>query len=51
MGVILEELGAGKALLTKHEEILRSSTSQIPFVPDRLKRGPLNKRWGVVRND
>ncbi|MCK4415220.1 MAG: type IV toxin-antitoxin system AbiEi family antitoxin domain-containing protein [Candidatus Eisenbacteria sp.] len=51
IGVILEELGVGRALLRKLERALRSSTSQIPLVPGRPKRGRLITRWGVVRND
>ena len=51
LGVLLEELGADEALLKKLQRVLTSSISQIPFIPTRPKRGRLNKRWGVVRND
>ena len=51
IGVVLDELGEQRALLRKLERALRSSTSQIPLVPGRPKRGRLDSRWGVVRND
>jgi predicted transcriptional regulator of viral defense system len=51
MGAILGEFGARPALLKKLEGALKSSASQIPLVPGRPRRGPLDQRWGVVRND
>ena len=51
LGALLEELGADEALLKKLQRVLTSSASQIPFIPTRPKRGRLNKRWGIVRND
>ncbi len=51
IGVILEDVGEGSALLRKLERAVRSSANKIPLVPGRPKRGPLDKRWGVVRND
>jgi len=50
IGAVLGELGARPALLKKLEGALRSSASQIPLVPGRPRRGPLDPRWGVVRN-
>lgn len=51
VGAVLEELGIEESLLKKLSRALRSTTSQIPFDPTRPKRGPINKRWGVARND
>ncbi len=51
VGALLEELGADETVLKRLERTLRSSTSQIPLLPNRPKRGRLDRRWGVVRND
>ena len=51
MGVLLEREGVGATLLRKLERALQSSTSLIPWIPGRPKRGTVNRRWGVVVND
>ena len=51
MGQLLEREGVAPALLRKLERALTPSTSQIPWVPRQPKRGPVNRRWGVVEND
>ena len=51
MGQLLEREGVAPALLRKLEQALTPSTSQIPWVPREPKRGPVNRRWGVVEND
>ena len=38
-------------VLRRLEEALDPSTSFIPWVPSRPKRGSVNRRWGVVLND
>jgi len=51
VGVLLEQLGTKEAVLRKLARVLKPSTSLIPFVPTRPKRGSANSRWGVVLND
>lgn len=51
IGALLERLGVQDALLRRLETKLRSSSSLIPWVPNRRKRGTANRRWGVVFND
>lgn len=51
IGVLLERLGAPERTLKKLERTLRSSSSLIPFVPNRPKRGAISRRWGVILND
>ncbi len=51
MGVLLERERVEERLLRKLESRLRSSSSQIPWDPRSLKRGRVNRRWGVVEND
>jgi predicted transcriptional regulator of viral defense system len=50
-GVLLEESNADERELKRLERTLKSARSQIPLLPDQPKRGPLNRRWGVTRND
>lgn len=51
IGALLERHGAQDALLRRLEARLRSSSSSIPWIPNRRKRGTTNRRWGVVFND
>jgi len=51
IAALLERLGVAENVLKKLQRMLRSSTSLIPFIPDRPKRGAINRRWGVVFND
>lgn len=51
LGVVLEQAGVTPALLRRLARTLRPSTSVIPWIPSRRKRGPANVRWGVVMND
>jgi predicted transcriptional regulator of viral defense system len=51
LGLLLERMGAPDALLRKLERILKPSSSLIPWVPARPKRGTVSRRWGVVLND
>ncbi len=51
IGAVLSELGARPALLKKLAGGLRPAASQIPLVPGRPRRGLLDPRWGVVRNE
>ncbi|MCY2991150.1 MAG: type IV toxin-antitoxin system AbiEi family antitoxin domain-containing protein [Planctomycetota bacterium] len=37
-------------LIMRLEGALRSSSSTIPWIPAMAKRGPINKRWGLVVN-
>lgn len=51
IAALLERLGVAENVLKKLERMLRSSTSLIPFIPDRPKRGTISRRWGMVFND
>ena len=51
IGYLLEKLGIQETLLRKLAKAIRPSASVIPWIPNRPKRGTLNKRWGVAIND
>ena len=51
IGALLEREGASKALLKKMDRRLSQSQSLIPWNPVRPKRGPIDRRWGVVWNE
>lgn len=51
IGALLDQLDAPSSLLRKLEKKLTSSASLIPWIPAKPKRGPVNRRWGVVLNE
>ena len=51
MGALLEREGVAEPLLRKLEKALRPTTSLIPWIPTKPKRGTVNRRWGVVINE
>jgi predicted transcriptional regulator of viral defense system len=51
IGALLERLLVSEGLLQKLELALTPSTSLIPWIPTRPKRGSGNSRWGIVWND
>jgi predicted transcriptional regulator of viral defense system len=51
LGALLERLGVRESLLRKLERRLRPTTSPIPWVPSRPRRGSSARRWGVVLNE
>jgi len=51
LGLLLEQAGVADAQLGRLERALHPSSSLIPWVPGRAKRGTVNRRWGVVLND
>ena len=51
MGALLDREGVDAALLRKLGRALKPSTSLIPWIPSRLKRGTVDRRWGVVMNE
>lgn len=51
MAALLEREGAKATLLRKLERALKPTTSLIPWIPSRPKRGTFNRRWGVVFNE
>jgi predicted transcriptional regulator of viral defense system len=51
MGALLEREGVDSALLNKLGRVLKPTSSLIPWIPTRPKRGTLNRRWGVVFNE
>jgi predicted transcriptional regulator of viral defense system len=51
MGALLEREGVNAALLRKLERALKPTSSLIPWIPSRPKRGTFNRRWGVVFNE
>lgn len=50
-GALLDRLGVEPRLLTLLERALRPSSSFIPWIPRRSRRGRTDRRWGVVWND
>ncbi len=51
IGGLLERLAVQPNLLRKLERELAQSSTFIPWIPNREKRGKTSKRWGVVFND
>lgn len=51
IGKLLEDEGVAAPLLRRLERKLGATTSVIPWIPGRPKRGSTNRRWGVVVND
>ena len=51
MGALLEREGAGTGLLKKLEKALPKTSSLIPWIPTKPKRGTVNRRWGLVINE
>jgi predicted transcriptional regulator of viral defense system len=50
MGALLEGRGINARMVRKLKDALPDSTGSIPWIPTNPKRGPLNRRWGVVMN-
>ena len=50
MGVLLEDEGVDSAILRKLNRALNPTSSLIPWIPGRPKRGTVNRRWGVIIN-
>jgi predicted transcriptional regulator of viral defense system len=51
IGALLEREGVGTKLLRKLEKALTPTSGLIPWIPTTPKRGPSDRRWGVVMND
>jgi len=51
MGALLEREGVQSSLLKKLEKALPKTSSLIPWIPIKPKRGTVNRRWGVVINE
>ena len=51
MGALLEREDVPNLLLKKLERALPKTSSLIPWIPTKPKRGTVNRRWGVVIND
>ena len=51
MGALLEREDVPNLLLKKLEKALPKTSSLIPWIPTKPKRGTVNRRWGVVIND
>jgi len=51
IAALLDRQGVNDALLRKLERTLKPSTSLIPWIPTRPKRGRIDRRWGVVWNE
>ncbi|MGH7810589.1 MAG: type IV toxin-antitoxin system AbiEi family antitoxin domain-containing protein, partial [Candidatus Binatia bacterium] len=50
MGAVLEREGVASPLLKKLERALPKTSSLIPWIPTKPKRGTVNRRWEVVIN-
>ena len=51
IGALLDRDGAPDAAVRKLQRALGPTTSLIPWVPTRPKRGTVDRRWGIVWND
>ena len=51
IGAFLDRARAPSRLLREMERALKPTTSLIPWIPRRPKRGTVDRRWGVVWND
>ncbi len=51
MGALLEREGVASPLLKNLEKALPKSSSLIPWISTKPKRGTVNRRWGVVINE
>jgi predicted transcriptional regulator of viral defense system len=51
MGVLLEREAIANPLLRKLEKALPKTSSLIPWIPTKPKRGTVNRRWSVVINE
>jgi len=51
IGKLLEMEGIPERLLRKLERALRDSSSFIPWIPNKPKRGTTDRRWGIVLNN
>jgi predicted transcriptional regulator of viral defense system len=51
LGALLDRERAPSKLLREIESALPLTTSPIPWIPTRPKRGTVEQRWGVVWND
>ena len=51
IGAVLEREGVAPTLLKKLEKALPKTSSLIPWIPTKPKRGTVNRRWGVVINE
>jgi predicted transcriptional regulator of viral defense system len=51
MGALLEREKAAAPLLRKLEKALPRTSSLIPWIPTKPKRGTVSRRWGVVINE
>ena len=51
IGKLLELQGIQPSLLRKVRKALRPSSSIIPWIPDKPKRGKTDRSWGIVLND
>jgi predicted transcriptional regulator of viral defense system len=51
IGALLDREGVSSALLRKLERVLKPSSSLIAWNPAGVKRGKLDRRWGIVWND
>lgn len=50
IGALLEKEGVAEPLLRKLERAVPPTSSPIPWIPGRAKRGAVDRRWGVVWN-
>ena len=51
IGALLQREGVAPTLLKKLEKVLPKTSSLIPWIPIKPKRGTVNRRWGVVINE
>jgi predicted transcriptional regulator of viral defense system len=51
IGALLDREGVDRRQLRTLTERLRTPKNPMPFVPGRARRGPVDRRWGIVWNE
>ena len=51
VGKLLTMKGVNEPLLRKLAKRIKSSSSLVPWIPSKPKKGQIDKRWGVILND
>lgn len=50
IGFLLENIGFSPVLLSRLNKALNRTLSLIPWIPGKIARGRINKRWGLIVN-
>jgi len=50
IGFLLESMGVSESLLGKLNKALKAANAFIPFIPDKSRKGKIDRRWGIIDN-